>query len=303
MSLLNQCNLHCFYCRPPGHRGVFDHVVPSLDRLQAAISLLCDAKINKVRFTGGEPTISSHLQNLITFTRNSTPVEHIALTSNGILLEQSAKQLAEAGLNSVNISLDTLNREKFNKITSVDGLKQVIAGIEAAITAVPSVKLNCVLLRGINDDEAGSMITFADALGVPLRFIEYMPSTLYPRNNGWYISTEDVKKRLPYDFSPIDPVDGSAARYYRAPNLSVPIGFISPVSNPFCGTCNRLRLAADGRLYHCLFSKNAINLFELLDQDRHNGLHEVREFIKTKPTGGAKIRCSGSLPSFIEMGG
>lgn len=305
VSLLSNCNLHCFYCRPPGHRCTSNDISPAARHCEAALSLLGDLGVRKVRFTGGEPTLSPLLMRLIAFTRDFTPAQHIALTSNGLILERLAPLLERAGLDSVNISLDTLNRATYKVITAVDGLKRTIAGIKTAVAEIPEVKLNCVLLRGVNLTEACSLIAFADELGVPLRFIEYMPSTMNPVNNGWYISTDEFMRQLPFTFMPLDSDPASAARYYHASGVNVPIGFISPVSRPFCSACNRLRLAADGRLYHCLFSDRSTDLFTLLDSGRADIAEAAQRFMNAKYSDGfpAAARQAGTLPSFIEMGG
>ena len=305
VSLSSGCNLRCSYCQPEGNITARGAGSGEPELVKASINLLMEMGITKIRFTGGEPTLYRHLADIVAYTRSLDETAHIAITSNGILLPELASKLAEAGLDSVNISMDTLDRQKFRTITSVDALDKVVSGIEAGIEQIGNVKLNCVLMRGVNDDEAGAMVEFADRLGVTIRFIEYMPSRSIERNQGQYISGGEIMARLGYSFVPIGSDSSSAAKYYSAPGLDIPVGFINPVSHPFCADCDRLRLAADGKLYGCLFSSRSVNLFELLQSGEETARREIEKLIESKQY----LGCAGAahspdnLPSFIEMGG
>ncbi len=305
VSLLRGCNLRCFYCRPAGaDTGMVDAPVERR-RFEAAIKVLHLAGVRKVRFTGGEPTLYKDLTRLAAYTRNLDEGVHVAMTTNGVRLSKLAEQLGSAGVNSVNISLDSLRRDRFHRITARDRLNNVLSGIEAAMKHVPVVKLNCVMMRGINDDEAGSMIAFANDLGITIRFIEFMPSRTTGAVKRWYVSGDEIRERVGYSFLPVRVDPTSAARYYRSGDLDISVGFINPVSHPFCAHCNRLRLASDGKLYGCLFSDRAVDLFEALDAGREPALRRIADLVESKRFQGCSgaIRAGEALPSFIGIGG
>lgn len=304
MSLTSGCNLNCFYCRPSSEKTATT-TMRSLDQCQSALKLLCRLGINKVRFTGGEPTLNKHLPDLIQCTRQLNRENLTAITTNGMLLKRLSPSLASAGLDSANISLDTINRDKFKKITGIDGLDKVIEGIDAAIDHIEQVKLNCVVIKGVNDDELEKLAHFAGEREIDIRFIEYMPTKHNSRDSRGYLSGDDVRSSLPFDLVPAATNPSSAAQYYFSPELNIRVGFINPVSHSFCALCDRIRLASDGRLYGCLFSGDSVNLFSLLDQSFEYAEERISRLIADKQY----LGCPGtfdkaaSLPSFIEMGG
>lgn len=259
--------------------------------------------VDKVRFTGGEPTVYRHLIEIIRYSRSLDCDLHIALTTNGHLLERMAGPMAEAGLDSVNISLDTLDREKFQSIAGVDSLDRVIEGIDCAVRHIPTVKLNCVIMDGLNDCEAADMVTFADEKKIDLRFIEYMPTKHNSEKARGFVCGDDIRKRLPWTLSPIESDRPAAARYYGSPELGIRVGFINPVSHPFCGECNRVRLASDGRLYGCLFSGDSINLFDLLAKNSGAAETAIERLVQSKLYRGCTAGADGEYPSFVTMGG
>jgi len=301
VSLLDSCNLNCFYCRPDSqstHKEVGSQPPEMFER---SIELLHQLGVRKVRFTGGEPTLYKQLPRLIAFTRSLGDSHHIALTSNGLLLHQHARELAAAGLDSINISLDTSERERFKRITGKDAFQQVISGIDAALKYIGTVKLNCVLMRGVNDEDAANMVAFADQRGVDIRFIEFMPSRSEPNRDRRYIAGDEIRARLPYELKPVYSDPAAAARYYESPRLNIRVGFINPVSHPFCRDCDRLRLASDGNLYGCLFSGQSTNLFDLLENDPGSSGEAIATLVRSKKYLGCAQ--AEQLPSFIRMGG
>lgn len=305
VSLLNGCNFNCFYCRPTGARQTAKSSRGDIGQFQKAIDLFCKIGIQKIRFTGGEPTLYSGLVDLVASTRMINEDIHIGLTSNGLLLDRMAPELAQAGLDSVNISLDTIDEKKFKAITGLDRFNQVLAGIVSAQKHLRSVKLNCVLIKGVNDDEASGMISFANQLGIDIRFIEYMPSKSNPNDRKRYISGDDIRNQLPYQLRPILERASGAARYFASPDLKIRVGFINPVSHPFCGDCDRIRLSSDGHLYSCLFSGESIDLFSLLEKNDEETLERINQLVQRKKY----LGCAGAfdapdnLPSFINLGG
>jgi len=305
VSLVSGCNLSCFYCRPQGWRDHSNIQSEKPERFAAAIELLVRYGVRKVRFTGGEPTLYRGLVDLVESTHNLDDSLTTAITTNGLLLSKFAADLGRAGLDGANVSLDTLDPKRFHRITGTDRLKEVLAGISAAVEHIPTVKLNCVLMRGINDDEVENMMTFAGEMGVTLRFIEFMPSRAGTRTDNLYVAGDEIRRRIRYKLHPVDSDPTAAATYYACPELGTRVGFINPVSHPFCANCNRLRLTSDGQLYGCLFSQRAIDLFGMLDEDAKATHRQVSSLMmaKRRPDATGVISCGDSLPSFVEMGG
>jgi cyclic pyranopterin phosphate synthase len=261
--------------------------------------------IRKVRFTGGEPTLSKNLCELVSFVKALDANIHTAITSNGVLLASKAQALSAAGLDSANISLDTLDPAKFRALTGHDYLDRVISGIDAAAERIGSVKLNCVLIRGINDNETERLILFADSRGLDIRFIEFMPNRYSAPGDPRFISSDEIHRRLPWDFRPSPGGSNGAARYYASPALKIKVGFVSSVSHPFCDGCNRVRLTADGLLYTCLYDSSSVNLFDLLTADHGRVRTAFDELIRSKQSGGCRSPAGSvtTLPSFSAMGG
>ncbi|UCC99812.1 MAG: radical SAM protein [Phycisphaerales bacterium] len=303
VSLLSACNLQCSYCLPPGKHQ--RSISAPYDKVCQAIRFLHSCGIKKIRFTGGEPTLYKDLCRLVAFIKAIDRDVHTAVTSNGVLLEAKARALSEAGLDSVNISIDTLNPTKFHDLTGRAHLNQVIAGIDAAMSYIGKVKLNCVLIRGINDYTVDKLILFAHKRGLDIRFIEFMPNHYSIPDDPRYISGKEIRNRLPWDLQPLPDRSNSAARYYVSPSLRIKVGFISPVSQPFCSGCDRIRLNAEGLLYTCLYDCCNINLFDLLGTDSNRILAEFKNLKESKRFGGYQTRTDSAsiLPSFSAIGG
>lgn len=303
VSLLSACNLQCSYCLPAGKRR--PTIFAPDDRVRSAIRLLHHFGIRKIRFTGGEPTLSKSLCELVSFVKALDGDIHTAITSNGVLLASKAQALSAAGLDSANISLDTLDPAKFRALTGRDYLDRVISGIYAAAKHIGSVKLNCVLMQGINDDETEKLILFADSRGLDLRFIEFMPNRYSALGDPRFVSSDEILDRLPWDLRPLPGRPNGAARYYTAPSLAIKVGFISPVSHPFCDGCDRVRLTAGGLLYTCLYDSSSINLFDLLTADYGRARTAFDELMRLKQFGGCRSTTGSAttLPSFFAMGG
>ncbi len=303
VSLLSNCNLKCFYCRPPQEKSDEHWTQSDPDMCMQALLVLHGMGIRKIRFTGGEPTLYKQLPLLISFSRSLGTDVNIAMTSNGILLDRLASDLSAKGLSNVNISIDTLQRDKFVEITSSNNLDRVISGISEAKKCIPEVKLNSVIIKGVNDDEVVDLVNFANSFKVSIRFIEYMPSRSGTPHNR-FISGRQIRKRLPFDLMQVKRQGSSAARYYSSPDLDIRVGFINPVSHPFCGFCDRVRLAANGKLYGCLFDCENVNLFQLLTKGQAEAMREVTRLVNDKKFCGCPGNSSPeNLPSFLEMGG
>lgn len=273
VSLTDKCNLRCGYCMPAeGIRHLSHEDILSLEEIQRTVVIMTELGVRKVRLTGGEPLVRKGVTDLVKML--DTGLLKIVMTTNGIRLQEMAKDLKEAGLTEVNISLDTLNRDTFIKLSGNDGLDGVIAGIRAAADAGLKVKLNCVPIKGINDDETEALISFAEETGSDIRFIELMPIGCGAHYQG--IPSDEIIKKLETEYGDhsediaksaypeIKKVIKGPARYYCFKGLKVRVGFISPLSHGFCEHCNRIRLTAEGFLKLCLQYPYGIDLKALL---------------------------------------
>lgn len=272
ISLTDRCNLRCIYCMPEkGIESIPHSSILSLEEISRAIECATKLGIKHIRFTGGEPTVRKGLVGLVERTAHTPGIESVALTTNATLLPNMAKDLKDAGLTRVNISLDTLDEEQYRFITRRGNLNDALCGIEAAFNAgLAPVKINTVAVRSLNQDFLSfAMLTLKRPLHV--RFIEYMPIGEGDNCGGCGWGIEDVipakeilsaidSKARATGIGALEPAEESApvgwgpARYYRLPNAQGTIGVISAVSNHFCASCNRLRLTADGKIKPCLFS-------------------------------------------------
>jgi cyclic pyranopterin phosphate synthase len=270
VSLTDRCNLRCAYCMPPeGLDWLPGADVLTDDEMLRLITIGVERLgITTVRLTGGEPLLRKNLELLVAGIAALTPVPEIALTTNGIGLARRAENLASAGLKRINVSLDTLDADTFARISRRRRLDDVLAGIAAAREAgLNPVKINTVLLRGVNDHEAFDLLRWAMAEQVQLRFIEQMP--LDPQH-GWkrdeMITAAEIKQSLSQHVELFeDPEDaltrGSApAELFRVTGTGYSVGIIASVTKPFCGSCDRVRLTADGQIRNCLFARTESDL-------------------------------------------
>ena len=281
ISLTDKCNLRCRYCMP--EEGVCKrshHEMMNEDEIVTAVEVAASLGIRKIRLTGGEPLVKKNIVSICRRVANVEGIREVCLTTNGILLPQLAKELRQAGVNRVNLSLDTLNPEKYAYITRIGKLDQFWAGLEAALEAgFDKVKINAVLIGGFNDNEIEALANLTMEYPVDMRFIELMPIQDHDEfGESAYLPYSRVLERLP-DAMPIAK-DGGVAKLYRLPGAKGNIGLISPISAHFCGECNRLRLTADGKLKPCLHSGDEYSI-KGLDRD---GMKAVfRQAILNKP--------------------
>jgi GTP 3',8-cyclase len=268
IAVTDRCNLRCVYCMPA--TGVVwkpRNQILTLEEVLRIAQLLVPAGIDKIRLTGGEPTVRHNLTWLIRELATIPGLQTLAMTTNGVLLAEQAAALRSAGLHRLNISLDTLRRERFERITLRDDFARVIAGIDAALAAdFAPIKLNVVVINGLNDDECADFVDFARTRPLHIRFIEFMP---FP-GNAWtrdqYLPWRQLLTRLQAQFQlePGTEPDPGVARTYRIPGHAGTISFISPLSDEFCVNCNRLRLTADGSIKSCLLHPAELNLRQAL---------------------------------------
>ena len=265
VSLTDRCNLRCSYCMPaegldwlPDDSVLTDDEVVRLVRI--GVELL---GIREVRFTGGEPLVRRGLVDIVR--RSHELGVETSLTTNALGLSRTAAALADAGLDRINVSLDTVRPETFLEITRRDRFKDVVAGLEAARAAgLGPIKINAVLLRGINDGEAPELLRWAIAEGYELRFIEQMPlDAQHAWNRTAMVTAEEIFERLEREFvlKPVDEPRGSApAELFLVDGGPATVGVIASVTRPFCGDCDRVRLTADGQVRNCLFAREESDL-------------------------------------------
>ncbi len=312
ISVTDRCNLNCIYCRPYEKVRVVNRAeLLSFEEIAEFVRLTTKWGIRRVRLTGGEPLVRRDIVKLVDMLARIDGIEDIALTTNGIRLEEFSQKLKEAGLSRVNVSLDSLNEKKFARITGHNELSRVLRGIEAAQEVeLDPVKVNVVVLKGINDEEAVDFVEFSQRNSLVVRFIEYMPI------NGvgggkWYISNESIRKRIERRWGKLEPTSfegGGPAKYLAVKKSSVPIGFISFLSHPFCKGCNRLRLTSEGKLRPCLISNFEVDIKNALrGENRQAGVRELFDLaVKYKSTREGKISTSGFNKAgrfMFQMGG
>ncbi len=266
IAVTDRCNLRCAYCAPAGGRVPHPgRDLLSFGEIERLVRILSASGVTRVRLTGGEPLARPGLPLLVSGLAAIPGIRSVTLTTNGVLLARDARALRASGLAAVNISLDTLRPERFAWITGSVSHQRVLEGIDAALTAgFPTVKLNVVVMGGINDDELWDFVEFVRFRPLHLRFIEYMPF----RANGWSraecVPVATLLKRLAgrYALRPVEDAAGvhAVSQNFRIEGVAGTVGFIASMSEPFCGSCNRLRLTADGSIKSCLFHPAEVSI-------------------------------------------
>ena len=269
LSVTDKCNLRCFYCMPSGFRDFeeSEHWL-NFDEIERVISAFGRLGVRRVRLTGGEPMVRKDLPDLVTQLSSLPGIDDLSLSTNATLLTNQAQQLKTAGIDRINVSLDSLKPERFAEITRGGKLGQVLDGLMASKAAgLSPIKINMVALRGINDDEFIDMVEFCAQHGFTLRFIESMPMGDTGREAcDQYLDLNQVREQLSqvYDLVPGFMPGGGPAKYYQVSGTDLKIGFITPISQHFCQTCNRVRLSVDGTLHLCLGQEHSLPLRPLL---------------------------------------
>ncbi len=270
VSLTDRCNLRCEYCMPEKGVDKLKHEdILSLEDIYEVIKVFVDLGINKIRFTGGEPLVRLGVVDLISKVSKLDGVKEIAMTTNGTLLEKYAKELKEAGLSRVNISLDTLDREKYKEITRGGDINKVLNGINAAKeVGLTPIKINTVLIGGFNEDEISDFVDLTMDKDIDIRFIELMPigqAAGFAKEK--FIPNTRILEAID-DFIPVEAKDKSSpAAYYRRPKAKGRVGIINPISCKFCKDCNRVRLTSTGKLKLCLHSNREIDIKKAFDNN------------------------------------
>jgi len=266
ISVTDKCNLRCVYCMPEaGLPWLRREEILSYEELAAIVEAAASVGVRRIRLTGGEPLVRRDLSRLVALIAAVPGIEDIALSTNGLLLEAQLSELMAAGLRRINVSLDTLRADRFEEIARRPGLAAVLRALDAAAAAgLAPIKLNCVVMRGRNDDELADFAELTRERPIFVRFIEVMPvhENLGLQRDA-YVSSDEILERISRNES-LRPVVGPAgngpARYFAFPGAAGAVGVISPLSHEYCGSCNRVRLTADGRLRLCLFGDHALDL-------------------------------------------
>jgi len=267
LSVTDRCDLRCTYCLPEGFK---DFEEPeqwlTFDEIERVVGAFTRLGVSRVRLTGGEPLLRGHLPELAARLKRLSGLHDLSLSTNATQLDKHAPALAQAGISRINVSLDSLQAERIEQITGRAVLPKILAGLAAAKHAGFSpIKINMVAMQGVNDDEIDAMVAFCIEQGFVLRLIETMPMGDTGRN-AQHLDLQPVKEKLRAQFGLIEGVmpGGGPARYLQTLDGNFSVGFITPISQHFCETCNRVRLSVDGTLYLCLGQEEKVELRPLL---------------------------------------
>lgn len=275
LAVNEYCNLRCVYCMP--EEGIpfrHKHQLLTKDEIKRLLTVASELGVSKVRFTGGEPLLRSDIPELVEFAQNLNGVDSVHLTTNGILLHQYLDDLADAGLTGINISLDTLQKDRFKTITRRSGVEQVIENIHGAIDSkISSVKINVVSMRDFNHDELLDFANLTIENDITVRFIELMPFDSHQIwKTGKFYRAEHIVEDLHSQTDQLQAVDGSSTEHFifRMKDSKGKIAVIPAYSRNLCGACNRIRITADGKLLNCLYSQDETNLRDAMRDGASN---------------------------------
>jgi cyclic pyranopterin phosphate synthase len=284
LAVTGRCNLCCVYCRPEGA----SHGAPGADPGVGALRLLVECAaaegVRKVRLTGGEPLLRADLEELVRAVSTVPGIDETVMTTNGLGLAARACGLRDAGLQRVNVSLDTLRPERMARMAGRDAVEEVLAGIRRAARVFPLVKTNTVVLRGWNDDELCELVRFAAEAGARARFIEYYPTLSAPSLAG--LSAAEIRARLEAEFGALEPLpgdEGAVETLFRVPGPGATVGLIASAGEPPCERCAKLRVSPDGQLLPCLFDAAGVDISGLLAAGDADGVRRaLREAFAAK---------------------
>ena len=312
ISVIDRCNLRCVYCMPEeGIESIPHDEILTYDEILRICEIVSELGIRKIKITGGEPLVRKDIVNLIRDIKNIDKIEQVTLTTNGILLHEMLDDLYDAGIDAINISLDTLNKDNFKKITRRDGLEKVLMSIDKAYDLGIRVKINCLAIRDFNLRELDEIASFAKDREIDVRFIELMPIGFGKKYTQ--IDNDEILSILESRFGTFEIVTekrgNGPAKYYRNQNMKGCIGFISAISHEFCESCNRIRLTSSGFLKLCLHYNKGIDLKEpirngISDEDLKKLIHDT---IWNKPIshkfGHASEEQDIELKNMVQIGG
>lgn len=311
ISITDRCNMRCVYCMPSNNTKWFEQDnILTYDEIVRLVSILAKLGIQKIRITGGEPLVRPKIQDLIRMLSHFDEIKAISMTTNGLLLTDMVMKLRDAGLSSINVSLDTFKEKRFEAISGVRGLDKVMNAMRAADDVGLKVKVNTVIMRGWNDDEIADFARFARVTGFTVRFIEFMPldgSGIWEPN--LVVTKNETIRRIREDVNDLvqvaknDSNSSEPATLYSFVDGIGSVGFIPSISEPFCSHCDRLRISSDGRLLTCLYENPGYDLRSMLRANTSE--NEIAEYIlqsvKKKPEGIIKIVRTKSLKPSLNI--
>lgn len=291
MSVTDRCDFRCVYCMAEEMTFLPREKVLTLEEMALVAEAFAQLGVNKIRLTGGEPLVRRNVMELIRHIGDLPQITDFAMTSNGSQLGRMSGDLKAAGLKRLNISLDSLDAERFRQLTRKGDLNQVIAGIDAAVAAgFKGIKLNAVILKGRNDHEILDLLEFAIERGIDISYIEEMPlgEISEHEREETYCSSDEVREVIAqrYELVPTTEKTDGPSRYFRIPGLQTKVGFISPHSHNFCSSCNRVRVTAEGRLLLCLGNEHSVDLRAIIRAnpgDIEPVKQAIRESMSIKP--------------------
>lgn len=311
ISVTDRCNLRCLYCMPPeGIQWKPKQELLTYEEIKRLADLFCQLGVDKIRITGGEPTIREDIEILLESLSQLQGLKTLGITTNGLTLSKKAHRYHSVGVNALNISLDSLRKDRYFSITRRDALREVLKGIEESLeVGYDSIKLNVVIMSGINDDEILDFVQFVSNRPMNVRFIEFMPF----KNNHWnlsqVISSSQIKHRIQqhYELLPLLSEKSSVAKDFMMPGFLGTVSFISSMTDSFCSTCNRIRLTADGSIKSCLFSPAEVSLRDAMRNDASDvelvGLMYKALMLKPEAHEPASAINSDENRSMVQIGG
>jgi len=285
LSVTDLCNLRCVYCMPKEGVPKANHDdILSFEEMEELVRVLAKMGIEKVRLTGGEPLVRHGIIDLVKRLKKINGIKELTMTTNGLLLSTMARQLKEAGLDRVNISMDSMKPDVYHTLTRGGKVEEALEGILAAIkVGFDPIKLNTVLIKGYNDDEIEAFVQLTKKYTIDVRFIELMPiGEVANWNESRYIRFNEVLEKVPELIAVKGDDPSSPAVYYRLPEGKGKIGLIRPISCKFCSNCNRIRITSDGKLKYCLHSDHELDLRKLLHAGKDLS-KEIQTYLLQKP--------------------
>ena len=291
VSVTDRCDLRCVYCMKEKMQFLPRKDILTLEEIERLCDNFIELGIEKIRLTGGEPLVRNNIIKLIerlNYKKDNTNLKEITLTTNGSLLKKYAKQLKLNGINRINVSLDTINSDKYKKITRFGNIEKVFDGINESLDADIKIKINTVVIKDFNENEIENLINWTNNKKIDLTFIEVMPMEETDISREYqFTSLTEIYDRLDkkYKFIKNDQNTGGPARYFTSNLISTKIGFISPLTNNFCATCNRVRISSTGKLFMCLGQNDYVDFREIMRKDYSDNYikEKIRFALNVKP--------------------
>ena len=311
IALTEACNLRCTYClREEGAGHAPDRLMLDTTEIGRLMGVLGKMGIRKIRFTGGEPLLRRDLPELVSIAKTTAGIRSVKLTTNGLLLEQRIQELMAAGLDGINLSLDTLDAARFRLITRRDEFSKVRRALDLLL-GMPEIrfKVNVLMLRGVNQDEIPAFVELTRDFGVTVRFMELQPfDDRQIWRTGKYMGAEMIREHLQRSFPDIESAAGNDTEHYsfRVPGYRGTVAIIPAYSRNFCSRCSRLRITSDGRIVSCLYRDESLDLLPLLRRDATEESelrHAIAEAVRMKPQDGLKSRDGNAVRSMSQIGG